>query len=143
MTESQAADKGTLFKLSDTDLTVADPAEDVRGSAVIDRYGKKIGKVDDLFLDDRDMKVRFLQVSHGGILGIGAEHFLVPVDAVTGIDQDQVSINRDTNVLKDAPGYDPKLAEDPNYYNGIYGWWGFGPYWQTGYSYPPYPYYRV
>jgi sporulation protein YlmC with PRC-barrel domain len=72
----------TLVNLGDTGLTVADPNADVRGRAVVDHNGEEIGKVDDLLIDDRERRVRFLRVGHGGFLGIGASHFLVPVDAV-------------------------------------------------------------
>ena len=128
--------RGNLIKLSDSALTVAEPAEDVRGLAVVDRNGEEIGNVDDLLLDDRENRVRFLQVGHGGFLGIGEEHFLVPVDAVTRIDADHVHVDRTRSDLTDVPGYNPALAEAPDYYPGVYGWWGYSPYWAPGYAYP-------
>ena len=131
--------RGNLIKLSDSALTVAEPAEDVRGLAVVDRNGEEIGNVDDLLLDDRENRVRFLQVGHGGFLGIGEEHFLVPVDAVTRIDADHVHVDRTRSDLTDVPGYNPDLAEAPDYYPGVYGWWGYSPYWAPGYAYPAYP----
>lgn len=130
---------GTLVRLSDTALTVADPSEDARGRKVLDRFGEEIGEVDDLLLDDRENRVRFLRVAHGGFLGIGAEHFLVPVDAVQRIDRDHVHIDRARSDLSDVPGYNPELAEAPDYYPGLYGWWGYAPYWTPGYTYSPYP----
>lgn len=128
--------RGTLVKLSDSTLTVADPREDVRGLKVVDRHGEDIGTVDDLMLDDRENRVRFLQVAHGGFLGIGEDHFLVPVDAVTRVDADHVHIDRARADMTDAPGYSPELAEAPDYYGDVYGWWGYGPYWAPGYAYP-------
>lgn len=133
---------GMLQKLSDTGLTIADPAEDVRGRTVIDRHGEEVGEVDDLLLDDRENKVRFLQVGAGGFLGIGEQHFLVPVDAVTRIDADHVHIDRERTGLRDMPTYDPALTYDPAYYGDVYGWWGYSPYWAPGYAYPAYPAYR-
>lgn len=134
---------GTLHLLSDSQLTVANPDEDVRGRNVVDRHGEKIGDVDDLLLDDRENRVRFLRVAHGGFLGIGEQHFLVPVDAITRIDADNVHIDRTRSDLGKAPGYSPELAEKADYYQGIYGWWGYGPYWAPGYAYPAYPMYPV
>ena len=139
MTESTRA---RLVRLSDTDLTVADPAEDVRGRTVVDRNGDEVGTVDDLLIDDRANKVRFLRVGAGGFLGIGEQHFLIPVDAVTRIDPDHVHIDRERTGLRGVPGYDPDLAYDYDYYGDVYGWWGYGPYWAPGYRYPAYPYYR-
>lgn len=130
-----------LVRLSETNLTVADSAEDVRGRTVLDRNREEIGKVDDLLLDKQENKVRFLRVGHGGFLGIGEDQFLVPVDAVTRIDEDHVHIDREKARLGDVPGYSPDLAEEPDYYNRVYGYWGYGPYWTTGYTYPGYPYY--
>ncbi len=133
---------GNLFRLSETAQTVADPGSDVRGRAVVDSKGDDIGKVDDLLVDDQESKVRFLRVGEGGFLGLGKQHYLVPVDAVVSIDPDRVHISRDRVRLADAPPYDPELADDPAYYAGVYGWWGYTPYWGAGYTYPGYPYYR-
>jgi hypothetical protein len=120
---------GTLLSLTDSSLTVANPDEDVRGRKVHDRQGEN--------------RVRFLRVAHGAFLGIGEEHFLVPVDAVTRIDYDHVHIDRERSKLSDVPGYNPSLAEAPDYYPGVYGWWGYSPYWAGGYAYPAYPVYPV
>ena len=134
---------GTLVSLSGASLTVASPEEDVRGRKVVDRHGEEIGSVDDLLMDDRENRVRFLKVGHGGFLGIGEDHFLVPVDAITRIDEDHVHIDRSQSDLSDAPGYNPELAETPDYYPGVYGWWGYAPYWTGGYQYPAYPVYPI
>ncbi len=131
-----------LYRLSDTYQTVSDPEADVRGRKVVDSNGEEIGTVDDLLIDDEENKVRMLRVGEGGFLGLGKQHFLVPVDAVASIDPERVHIDRDRGRLGDVPIYDPDLAADPEYYGQLYGWWGFPPYWGAGYSYPPYPYLR-
>ncbi len=131
---------GRLVRLSESYRTIADPAADVRGRTAVDSFGEEVGKVDDLLIDDREDKVRFLRIGAGGFLGIGKEHFLVPVEAVEVVEPGRVRISRDRATLTDAPVYDPELAEDPGYYTGVYGWWGYGPFWAPGYVYPPYPY---
>ena len=136
---SDAQDTGVLTGLSGTTMTVADPEEDVRGRKVLDRNGEEIGDVDDLLVDNQEGRVRMLRVAHGGFLGIGEDHFLVPVDAITRIDADHVHVDRERERLSDVPGYNPELAEDPMYYGNVYGWWGYGPYWTSGYAYPGYP----
>ena len=139
--DSDAAQGGAaLHKLSDMDLTVADPAEDIRGRKVRDRNGEDIGEVDDLFVDEEAIKVRFLQIASGGFLGIGETKFLVPVDAITRITDDTVHIDQTGDRVAGAPRYDPALAEEPDWL-GYYGYYGYGPYWRAGYAYPPYPYY--
>jgi sporulation protein YlmC with PRC-barrel domain len=130
---------GWLVRLSETTLTIADPAADVRGRRALDDRGEEIGKVDDLLVDDQENKVRFLRIGSGGLLGMGKEHVLVPVEAVTSVGPDNVTIDRGRAQLNTVPGYDPELTYDDAYYSDVYGWWGFGPYWHSGYVYPPYP----
>ncbi len=131
----------TLVRLGDTDLTVNDPREDIRGRTVVDRNGEEIGHVDALLIDDQERKVRFLQIASGGILGIGAQTFLVPVDAVTRVGPDQVVVDQTGKHIAGAPKYDPDLTYDEGYYGDLYGYYGYGPYWGPGYTYPAYPYY--
>ena len=71
----------TLVRLSDSKLTVANRAEDIRGREVLDKNGGNLGKVDDLMIDDVEHKVRFLQVESGGFLGLGRPWFLIPLAA--------------------------------------------------------------
>ena len=134
------ATQASLHKLSDTNLVVADPVEDVRGKKVVDRFGDEIGSVDDLLIDDREKKVRFLQIASGGFLGIGETTFLLPVDAVKKIIGDTVHIDKTREHIAGSPRYDPDLIDD-RYLNDIYGYYGFAPYWGPGYVYPAYPYY--
>lgn len=133
----------TLIRLGDSDLTVANEAEDVRGRTVIDRNGDETGSVDGLLIDEPERQVRFLEVGSGGFLGLGKKQVLVPVDAVTRIDDDHVYINRDRKEVASGPGYDPELMPVPDrpYYEGVYGHYGLMPYWGAGYRYPGYPYF--
>lgn len=132
--------QSTLHKLSDTNLTVADPAEDIRGLKVVDRQGDEIGHVDDLLIDDRETKVRFLRIASGGFLGLGETKFLVPVDAITRVRDDTVFVDQTREHVAGGPHYDPDLA-DQDYYGNIYGYYGYAPYWGAGYIYPGFPYY--
>jgi sporulation protein YlmC with PRC-barrel domain len=133
--------KATLVKLSDTNLTLADRAEDIRGRDVFDTAGEEIGEVDDLFVDEQEQKVRFLQVASGGFLGLGATKFLIPVDAITRITEDAVYISQTRERLAGVPRYDPSLV-DERYLRDVYGYYGYSPYWGPDYRYPSYPYYR-
>jgi hypothetical protein len=58
----------SLRSIGDDGLTTTDPADDVRGRRVLDNTGKNIGDVDDLLVDDREHKVRFLRVTPGGLV---------------------------------------------------------------------------
>ncbi|MGY1749102.1 PRC-barrel domain-containing protein [Modestobacter sp. SYSU DS0511] len=130
---------GRLVPLSETDRTIADPAADVRARSAVDSSGEEIGTVEDLLVDDEECRVRFLQIGSGGFLGIGKDRFLVPVDAVTSVQPDQVQIDRDRARMTDVPGYDPEVTRDPAYFEDVYGWWGYGAYWGPGYLYPRFP----
>ncbi len=132
-----------LVKLGDTDLTVGDPAEDVRGRKVIDKAGEDIGKVDGLMLDEEEAKVRFMHVAAGGFLGIGEKTFLIPIDAITRIDEEHVHVDQTTDRVIKGPEYDPALVRDEGYWEQSYGYYGFAPFWAPGYAYPAYPYYGI
>lgn len=131
----------TLVRLGDTDLTLADPAEDIRGRKAVDRNGDEIGTVQSLLVDDAETKVRFLEVESGGFLGLGGESRLVPVDAVTEVTDDLVRIDQTRERVHEAPEYDPELAQTVDYYGDVYGYYGYAPFWGAGYVYPGYPHY--
>lgn len=144
MTTPEAKKTASLLKLSDTDFTVADPAQDVRGRTVVDRTGTKIGEVEDLLIDAEDRKVRFLQAWEGGfgVLHLGKQRFLIPVDAITDIDTDTVAIDQTGEQMATVPVYDPAIVPEWAYWEQLYHWYGYPPYWTRGYRYPPYPYYH-
>ncbi|WP_026922264.1 PRC-barrel domain-containing protein [Glycomyces arizonensis] len=131
----------TLVRLGDTDLTLAAEVDDVRGRTVLDRNGDETGDVEGLIIDQRERRVRFLEVSSGGFLGMGKKRVLVPVDAVTSVDDEHVYINQDREHVASGPVYDPELTPEPERpYEDVYGYYGTMPYWGAGYIYPGYPY---
>ena len=130
----------TLLRLGETGLTVSFPEEDVRGRTVVDRAGEELGTVDDLLVDDAEKKVRFLQVASGGLLGLGEQKVLIPVDAISRITEDAVQVDQDRERVAGAPPYDPSITRD-TYWEEVYGYYGYGPYWTPGYAYPAYPFY--
>jgi sporulation protein YlmC with PRC-barrel domain len=134
------ASTATLHSLGDTDLALADRAEDIRGRQVLDAGGEEVGEVEDLLIDDERKKVRFLRVASGGFLGLGETKFLIPVDAVSRVDEEHVHIDRTRDKLTGAPRYDPQLV-DRAYLDRLYGYYGHRPYWSAGYTYPAFPYY--
>lgn len=131
---------GRLVWLGDTYRTVADPEADVRGRTAVDQDGAEIGTVEDLLVDEHEDRVRFLRIGSGGFLGLGRDRFLVPVDAVAVVGSDLVMVGRRRSRLGDMPPYDPELTDEREYYDRLYTWWGYPPYWTPGYAYPPFPY---
>lgn len=129
-------DNATLIKLSDTDQTVANFHEDVRGRKVKDKDSNDVGTVHDLLIDDQERKVRFLLVEHGGFLGVGETKTFIPIDAIIRITDDSVYLNDTREHIARAPRYDPRLVDNRAYYGSIYDYWGHTPYWGAQYTYP-------
>ncbi len=129
-------DNATLYALGDRGQTVDGSANDVRGRQVKDHAGKAIGKVADLIVDDQDKKVRFLLVDHGGFLGFGGTHTMIPVDAVSDVTHDEVVIDQSCDRIASAPGYAPDLIDDRPYQAQLYSHYGYTPYWGLGYAGP-------
>jgi len=121
-----------LEPLVQSDLALADGEPDVRGNQVIDSAGSDLGRVDALYVDGEERRVRFLLVKGGGILGIGDTTRLVPVEAIDAYDVGSVRLREDGERVTGAPRYDPKLVEQQDYWEDVYGWYGYPPYWATG-----------
>lgn len=121
-------------------MRLSDPRADIRGYKVRDVAGEEIGKVDDLLVDQEEQKVRFLELASGGLLGLGETKFLLPVEAVSRIGDDEVNVNQSRAKVAGAPTYDPELREQEQL-TSMYSYYGYGtPYWGSGYVYPRYPY---
>jgi sporulation protein YlmC with PRC-barrel domain len=118
-------DTATLSLLGDTDLTIADTDEDIRGRTVKDKDGEDIGQVDDLLIDEDDRKVRFMRVESGGFLGMGETKVFIPIDAITMITDIEVRINQSHEHVARAPRYDPQLVADRTYLGDLYTYYGF------------------
>jgi sporulation protein YlmC with PRC-barrel domain len=125
-------DVATLSKLSDSDQTIANRGDDVRGRKVKDKVGHEVGRVDDLLIDDKERKIRFLRVEHGGLFGFGQTKSFIPVEAITRITDGDVFIGHSREHVAGAPVYDPDLVDDLPYYSVLYG---YIPFW-TGSSFP-------
>jgi sporulation protein YlmC with PRC-barrel domain len=100
-----------LVRLGESDFVPANPEDDVRGKAVYEAEGQRVGSVEDLYIDRKEREVRFLEVGTGGFLGIGEKRFLVPVEAVVEVAEDRVTIEpgRTEKVEGPAP-FDTKVA---------------------------------
>lgn len=128
--------EGMLVKLSESGKRVAAEGADINGRTVRDADGEEVGTVDDLLIDPDEDVVRFLVVASGGVLGIGKETSFIPVEAVRHVD-DEIHIDLNRGALAGAPGYDPLLVPDRTYYDELYRYYGYAPYWVTGFV-PPY-----
>lgn len=131
---AENTENDVLVKLSDANLMLADPSQDIRERKVLDQHGDEIGHVSGLFVDKDEEKVRMLQVGAGGFLGLGERHFLVPVEAISSVEADEVRINQTRERVVNSPPYDPKLSDVPSrdLLAPYYGYYGYAPYWGGG-----------
>ncbi len=130
MTESRTRSASLgLVSLNDSELVLEDRTQDVRGLAVYDNDGERIGTVDDLYADTQECEVRFLDVTAGGFLGLGGKHFLVPVEAVGEVREDGVVVvDQKRRKVADSPLFDADVVPQPAYQDELYKYYGYPPY---------------
>ena len=86
--------------------------DEYAGYTVRDPNGEKIGKVDDLFLDENDQP-EYIGVKMGFF---GTRSTLVPLDACT-VDKSQgvIEVIQPKQTVKDAPNFDDDKEITPDY----------------------------
>jgi sporulation protein YlmC with PRC-barrel domain len=103
-----------LVKLGDSDFVPAKPGDDVRRKDVYDAEGQRLGSVEDLYIDRKEREVRFLEIGAGGFLGIGEKAFLVPVEAVTQVTEDRVTIEPERTEKVEGPApFNTRVSPPP------------------------------
>jgi sporulation protein YlmC with PRC-barrel domain len=100
-----------LTKLSETDLPLEEPWQDIRNLDVYDIRDEQIGSVEDLYIDREVRLASYLVVSAGGFLGIGKKHFLVPVEEVSrDVGEERVTITQNRKYVLNSPEFDPDVG---------------------------------
>jgi sporulation protein YlmC with PRC-barrel domain len=128
-----------LIRLRDSDETVADRENDIRGRRVVDKNHQPLGKIDALLLDEKENKIRFLEIASDGFLGLGETKSFIPIDSITKITEDEVHISQSAENVAGAPAYDPALVNQRVFYENTYGYYGVMPFWSPDYMSPTYP----
>jgi uncharacterized protein (TIGR02271 family) len=91
------------------------------GYEVYDRNGEKIGKVDDLFVDEKDSP-EYIGVKMGFL---GTRSTLIPMDLVTVDDSaGRLDVATDKETAKNGPTFDDDRKITPNFENEIYSYYG-------------------
>lgn len=118
-----------LVYLGRSGLEIATPDGDVRGCAVVDPGGLRLGEVDDVVVEVATRRTRLLAVVSGGVLGLETRRSLVPVEAVTRTD-DRVRLDRppaDGTLPAGGPAWpdlaDPQAVVDAYRAHGVIPWW--------------------
>src|SRR5918993_1077668 len=104
------------------------------GYTVVDEGGSKIGKVDDLFLDESDQPEYF-----GVKMGfLGTSSTLIPADIATiNNEQGFIEVSQPKSTVQDGPAFDDDREITPEYENEVRSYYGLGPVESSG-SYEDY-----
>jgi len=117
--------RSNLTKLSEADLPLEEPWQDIRGLDVYDVNGEQIGSVEDLYVDRDSRLPRFLEVSAGGFLGIGKKNFLIPIEEVSReMGEDRVTVNQPRDKVVESPDFDPDDVANPDIQRAIHAYYG-------------------
>jgi sporulation protein YlmC with PRC-barrel domain len=107
--------RSNLTKLSETELPLEEPWQDMRGLDVYDNRDEQIGSVADLYVDREVRLASYLVVSSGGFLGVGKKTFLVPVEEVSrDVGDERVTIMVPKEKVLNSPEFDPGVGVVPN-----------------------------
>lgn len=123
-----------LVDLEGSGLQLAHASDDVRGLTVVDPHGHRVGEVDGLVIDEEERRVRLLVVASGGILGLGRTNRMVPVDAVSWVD-DVVVVETSHERIHEGNGYETDRVQSPRY-DEVYAHFGYLPFWGPTYVDP-------
>jgi uncharacterized protein (TIGR02271 family) len=93
------------------------------GYTVVDESGSKIGKVDDLFLDENDQPEYF-----GVKMGLlGTSSTLIPADIATiNNEQGFIEVSQPKSTVQDGPAFDDDREITPEYENEVRSYYGLG-----------------
>jgi sporulation protein YlmC with PRC-barrel domain len=117
-----------LLPLQEGQVDLAAAADDVRGLVVLDANGHRVGEVDDLIVDEAERRARLLVVASGGILGLGAQRHLVPVEAVAHV-SDHVRLQHSGQAVPRTEDADSSIERGD--YAAIYASYGCTPFWEA------------
>jgi sporulation protein YlmC with PRC-barrel domain len=89
--------------------TTAILASKVKGTAVYNRDGTKIGTVEDIVLDKQSNQIMFAALGFGGFVGIGEKYYPVPW-SMLNYDENKGGyvVPLDRERIENAPAYDLK-----------------------------------
>ncbi len=125
MVEDGAGPQPNLVNLNDTDLHLDEPWQDLRRLDVYDFNDDKIGSVDDVYVDREHRQARLLDVSAGGLLGVGKKHFLVPVkDVKRDLDGERVTVVHSKAKVMESPEFDPDVGLKSDVQRAVYAYYG-------------------
>lgn len=112
MDQSGTSDPGMSSTQSQALQTASDiTADELKGLKVVDQDGKDIGKITDVVADQSSGAINFVTLAKGGIMGVGASRYAVPIRALDiSQDKKQATLNVDESLLTSAPEQTPDMS---------------------------------
>ena len=103
------------------------PQHDHRGEGVLDPGGRYFGYVANLYVDEDERQLRFLDVVTEGFLGLGRKHHLVPVEALSEEGPGSITLGVNQETVESAPTFpNPQVGPDEEYQRTIREHYGYG-----------------
>jgi sporulation protein YlmC with PRC-barrel domain len=123
--EEGAGTRPNLVNLNDTDIHLEEPWQDLRGLDVYDADDDQIGSVEDVYVDREQRQARLLDVSAGGVLGVGKKHFLVPVEDVKrDVTEERITVEHPKDKVTGSPEFDPDAGPRSDLLSAVYAYYG-------------------
>lgn len=117
---SQENDGGRyLVKLDDFEGELDEHWQDAQGLKVFDKQGDEVGTVEDLYIYEDAQAVHLLKIE------IEGSHYLLPVDAITTVQDEGVNVEQDKNVILESPEYDSDEVPDFETSGTTYAYYGY------------------
>jgi sporulation protein YlmC with PRC-barrel domain len=108
-----------LVKLDDFEGELEEHWRDARGRRVIDKNGDEVGTVEELFVWEGPSTVHLITVS-------GDERsFLIPVHAVTNVDEEAVALEVGKGKLMDSPEFESEDVPDSESRRAAFDFYGY------------------
>jgi len=112
-------DSPDLVKLDDFGGEVGEHWQNARGRPVLDKNGDEVGSVEELYVWEEPSTVHLIKVS-------GEEgSFLIPVHAVTSVDDDGVKLETARSKVTDSPEYGSDEVPDDEARRAAFDYYGY------------------
>jgi sporulation protein YlmC with PRC-barrel domain len=104
--------------------------EALRGLTVVNREGEELGEIREVRVDSETGEINFVILARGGVLGIGAERYAVPIEALKiSRDKDKATLTVSENKLETAPRQETGMS-DGEFKDVIQKHYGVAPAWE-------------
>ena len=112
----------------------APPQHDLRAESVLDRRDRLVGYVANLYVDEDERHLRFIDVVSEGFLGLGRKHYLVPIETLIPAAEASrrgflgaIGLQVDRETVEQSPTFpNPLAGPEPEFQEAILQHYGYG-----------------